>query len=256
MTIPPLCSTLPLASLAILSFFALTQCKDTPKTQGSSADGSGTQYIYPNSPRPVTYSGASPKDPNKISGSPNLIDVRKAIPSIKVDLRYAGSHNVVGKPLYPADMPCLLHPATVAKLRKAQTYLNAKGYSLKIWDAWRPPGAQRRLFIEAPPEGQEYIADPDNFWSQHCNGTALDVTLVNLRGHEMRMPTDFDEFTEDAAFHYKGSNPVIRRNVLLLQRAMYMAGFYGLEVEWWHFNDVTNHHAEIIFASEVGVKLP
>jgi D-alanyl-D-alanine dipeptidase len=252
MTTPPLPPAPSLASLAILSMLVFTQCKDTP----NSSAGSGTQYIYQNSPASISTPGASPKDPNKTGQPPNLVNVREAIPSIQVELRYAGSKNVIGKPLYPPDMPCLLHPTTVDKLRNAQTYLNAKGYGLKIWDAWRPPAVQRRLFEEAPAEGKEYIADPDNFWSQHCNGTALDVTLINLRGHEMRMPTDFDSFSKDAAFHYQGSNPIIRRNVLVLQRAMYMAGFYGLEVEWWHFNDMANPRAEIVTARDVGVKLP
>ncbi|MEM8953949.1 MAG: M15 family metallopeptidase [Verrucomicrobiota bacterium] len=243
---PSLRSAPAFASLALLASLSFVQCKSKPTSVGG-----GTQYLYQDA---FTTNPSRPRDPG--DNTPNLVNIREAIPSIEIELRYAGSQNVLGKPLYPKDMPCLLHPAVVEKLRKAQSYLNAKGYSLKIWDAWRPPAAQRRLFDEAPPEGKDYIADPDNFWSQHCNGTAVDVTLVNLRGQEMKMPTDFDSFSKDAAFHYRGGNPAIRKHVFILQRAMYRAGFYGLELEWWHFNDVANHRAEVVFAADVGVTLP
>jgi D-alanyl-D-alanine dipeptidase len=34
---------------------------------------------------------------------------------------------------------------------------------------------------------------------------------------------------------YQGSNPLVRSNLKLLQKAMARAGFYGLRTEWWHF---------------------
>ena len=49
------------------------------------------------------------------------------------------------------------------------------------------------------------------------------------------MPTEFDNFTPAAMLDYQGSNPAVRSNLKLLQKAMARAGFYGLRTEWWHF---------------------
>jgi len=49
------------------------------------------------------------------------------------------------------------------------------------------------------------------------------------------MPTDFDDFTPAAVWHYLGPDPAIRSHLHLLQVAMRDAGFYGLHTEWWHF---------------------
>ena len=75
-----------------------------------------------------------------------LIHVPAEIPSIKIDLRYRTRHNATGKPLYPQDMPCLLHRSAVDKVAVAQRILRRKGYGLKILDAWRPPESHRALW--------------------------------------------------------------------------------------------------------------
>jgi D-alanyl-D-alanine dipeptidase len=61
------------------------------------------------------------------------------------------------------------------------------------------------------------------------------VTLVDRNGKDVPMPTEFDNFTPAAMIEYQGSNPVVRSNLKLLQKAMARAGFYGLRTEWWHF---------------------
>jgi D-alanyl-D-alanine dipeptidase len=58
-----------------------------------------------------------------------LVDVRQAIPGISVDLRYATRHNVTGRPLYPRDMPCLLRPSTLDRLKEAQATLRAQDHA-------------------------------------------------------------------------------------------------------------------------------
>lgn len=49
------------------------------------------------------------------------------------------------------------------------------------------------------------------------------------------MPTDFDNFTPAAMWHYRGADAAIRSHLHLLQIAMRDAGFYGKPTEWWHF---------------------
>jgi D-alanyl-D-alanine dipeptidase len=164
----------------------------------------------------------------------NLVEIKKVDPTIKIELRYATADNITGQPLYPADMPALLRPAAAARLAKAQAYLRARGYGLKIWDAYRPVAAQIKLW-EKTHDGA-YVADPyDGNGSLHTWGVAVDATLVDKDGNDVSMPTAFDEFNSRAKLHYNGDDAVVKSHLKLLQRAMRYGGFYGMRTEWWHF---------------------
>lgn len=166
--------------------------------------------------------------------SVELVDLRSIDPTIVVDLRYAGVRNIGGVAFYPSNMPALVRPAVARRLALAQTFLRAQGSGLKIWDAYRPKAAQARLWELT--RTTTYLADPNGgIGSLHTRGVAVDATLVDNHGRELQMPTDFDDFSLAAMIYYRGPNPLIRRNLLMLQRAMARAGFYGLRTEWWHF---------------------
>ncbi|WP_395740355.1 M15 family metallopeptidase [Prosthecobacter sp.] len=174
-------------------------------------------------------------DPVEAAKKYNLVDVRKVIPGISIDLRYATSQNVTGQPIYPANMPCLLRSETAAKLRKAQDLLRPQGYALRIWDAYRPPEAQETLHKHASTTGM--FLSPNTGWSRHCGGIAVDLTLIDAQGNEQRMPTYFDQDMAHASPNYQGSDPLVKRNLQLLKATMRLAGFTQLESEWWHFDD-------------------
>ncbi len=182
-----------------------------------------------------------------------LVDVRTAVPDISVDLRYATRHNVVRRPVYPANMPCLLRASTVAHLKKAQASLRRQGYGLRIWDAWRPQEAQQVLYAHGGGTGM--FLDPRTGWSRHCGGISLDATLVDLEGHEQRLPTYFDEDLQKASSNARPRDPVILRNLEILHRAMREAGFTPLEGEWWHFDDADYLHepVSVIRAADLGM---
>lgn len=169
-------------------------------------------------------------EPHSLMSEP-LVNLKTVDPSIVIDLRYASPRNVTGQPLYPANAPCLIRASVAQWLRYTQYILRKQGYGLKIWDAYRPPTAQQRLFdfIRKP----EFIANPAK-GALHTWGVAVDATLVDLKGHDVPMPTDFDIFTTTAAMHYHGEDTTIAKNLKILQRAM-SPGFYGLRGEWWHF---------------------
>jgi len=61
------------------------------------------------------------------------------------------------------------------------------------------------------------------------------ATLIDTQNRAVQMPTDFDDFTPAAMWHYRGADPAIRSHVHLLQVAMRDADFYGQPQEWWHF---------------------
>ncbi|MES2598309.1 MAG: M15 family metallopeptidase [Verrucomicrobiota bacterium] len=165
-----------------------------------------------------------------------LVDVRAAIPGIKVDLRYATRHNVTGRPLYPRNMPCLLRPSTLERLKQVQAALKTQGYGVKIWDAWRPPEVQEMLVSQDGKSGM--FLDPEVGWSRHCGGVSLDATLVDASGHELRMPTAFDENFAQAGSDQIPADPIVRQNLQVLHSAMRAAGLKPLPSEWWHFDDI------------------
>ncbi len=167
------------------------------------------------------------------AAEPELVDIRAVDPTIVVELRYAGSRNMAGKPIYPPNMPALARPEVARRLAIAQATLRPKGVGLKIWDAYRPKYAHDRLWELSPIT--DYVADPKEGGSLHTSGAAVDATLVDTRGRDLKMPTDFDDFSLLAMLHYTGADNYIRRNLRMLQSAMGKAGFYGMRTEWWHF---------------------
>jgi len=206
---------------------------------------------------PVESRKAVPLPINEQSTAQSLTNVRGVLPDVVCDLRYATTHNVTGRRVYPPDMPCMLQASTVTKLEKAQAFLHAQGYGLKIWDAWRPAEVQVSLH-EATRDTQLFV-DPQEAWSKHCCGMAVDVTLVNAQGKDVPMPSDFDTVGIKSASNYTGPNPVIRRDLALLQTAMAQAGFKPIDSEWWHFDDadfLDGSPPPPIHARDAGVILP
>jgi zinc D-Ala-D-Ala dipeptidase len=184
-----------------------------------------------------------------------LIDVRQAIPDISIDLRYSTRHNVTGRPLYPRNMPCLLRPSTVERLKEAQTTLRAQGYGLRIWDAWRPSEAQEKLYSHGRSTGM--FLDPKVGWSRHCGGVSVDATLVDAKGRELPMPTYFDENLDRAASDLMPRDPIVRRNLRTLHNAMRGAGLLPLPSEWWHFDDADylQNPVLVIRGKDLGIEI-
>lgn len=151
-----------------------------------------------------------------------------------IDLKYATCDNFVQKTLYPSPT-CVLTKGTLDKLIKANNLVKKQGYSIKIWDAYRPLSIQKIMW-EATPD-KNYVANPYRSGSKHNRGAAVDVTLVDKNGKEVIMPTGFDTFSEKASPNYKGMSAEQRKNLNVLSKAMTASGFKQLSTEWWHFDD-------------------
>jgi zinc D-Ala-D-Ala dipeptidase len=165
---------------------------------------------------------------------PELVDIKSVDRSIVIELRYAGIHNPIHRPLYPPSMRALIRPSVAKQLVGAQNFLRHYKYGLKIWDAYRPESVQRQLWQFV--HDQSYVTNPDDgVGSLHTWGVAVDATLVDARGRSVRMPSDFDEFTPAAMLHYHGMDLLVGSHLRLLQAAMGRNRFYGLHTEWWHF---------------------
>lgn len=187
-----------------------------------------------------------------------LVEVSKIVPDIRVQLRYTTPRNASGHILYPAGMPCLLREATARKIAKVQAYLREHELGLLIWDAYRPPEVQQALW-DLSGRLQNFVSDPAIGWSAHCTGTAVDVTLVDLAGRPLPMPTDFDVLTPEARAIYTGKDQDISQRMRILHRAMRYAGLALYKREWWHFSDPDFRplgRRHVVFAKSIGLRVP
>ena len=165
-----------------------------------------------------------------------LVDIRLVDPSIGIDLRYSREDNIAGRPLYGPEFPPMLREATARRLAHANGILKQSGLGLVVWDAYRPHDTQVELWHACGCDPR-YAANPVDHPSAHSRGCAVDVTLCDLSGNAVAIPTRFDDFSSRAASDYPQPDPAVRRNMRLLRHAMSAAGFIGLESEWWHFKD-------------------
>lgn len=164
-----------------------------------------------------------------------LVRVRDLIPHIYVDLKYSGDDNFMGRAVYDFDDAWLRY-GTALRLAEAQSILAHQGYSLKIWDAFRPLSVQFKMWEVYPVSG--YVANPTNGGSsKHNRGSAVDVTLVAEDGSELPMPTAFDDFAAVPDRDYAKYPAAAAANAIRLEQAMAAAGFLPYEGEWWHYND-------------------
>ena len=164
-----------------------------------------------------------------------MVAVKDYAPSIRVELRYSGKKNMTGKRLYDYHEAYLRY-GTVKKLVKAQKKLEKYSMGIKIWDAYRTPAAQKKLWAVCP--NPAYVSDPAKGTSSHTRGSAVDVTLVDMDGTELVMPTEFDNLTKLADRDYSDiDDEFARENAMLLEKTMKSCGFKAYSEEWWHFTD-------------------
>ena len=161
-----------------------------------------------------------------------MVDIAKADPRIRVDIRYATPDNFTKTVLYPAGR-CLLRRSVAKRLSLVATDVASQGLGLKVWDCYRPLAIQRKLWALVP--DTRYVADPSK-GSRHNRGAAVDVTLVDASGRELEMPTGYDDFSEAAHRASTAGSPAARANARRLEDAMAPHGFKGLSTEWWHFD--------------------
>ncbi|MDD5260250.1 MAG: M15 family metallopeptidase [Methylacidiphilales bacterium] len=177
--------------------------------------------------------GAEAADSIKVPHT-QLVRVQDEIPGILVDLRYAGVRNITHKAIYQ-DSTAWLRPETAHRLKLVQNELRRQGYQLVIWDAYRPAWAQRKLWEAFP--NANFVAPPRQ-GSRHTRGTSVDVSLADLQGKLVEMPTDHDVFGPKASQSLSLSDisPTARRNALILRNAMFQNKFSGVPAEWWHYD--------------------
>jgi len=205
-----------------------------------------------------------------------FVDAKTFIPDLIVEMRYTMAHNFVGKPIPGYKAPrCLLTRPAAQALQCAADSLRPRGYTLKVYDCYRPQTAvnafvswgrdlrdqktkpefypevdKRRLFVEG------YIASR----SGHSRGSTVDVTLVPLSAPQAPfdpgatairacdsksaartndgsadMGTGFDCFSALSHTSSIKVNETQRANRKLLHGFMRQCGWINNINEWWHY---------------------
>ncbi len=162
----------------------------------------------------------------------DFVDISELDGSLILDIRYATSRNFTGKVMYPV-VRCLLRRDAALRVIRVEQKLRTQGYRLIIFDGYRPLSVQKKFWNILPDE--RYVADPGK-GSRHNRGAAVDVSLGDLAGHALAMPSDYDDFSEKAHRDYSGASGEAQRNCALLEAAMREEGFDPFPTEWWHFD--------------------
>lgn len=202
--------------------------KETANIQETAAQEVTAQKI-------ITQEITTEKEPE----NDEYVLVKKYIPDIYVELRYATENNFTGVKIYDFTEAYLRY-GTVKKLAQVQKELKQHGYSLKIWDAYRPFEAQQKLWEVYP--DPNYVANPANGMKKHNLGGTVDITMVAADGTVISMPTEFDDFSLKADRDYSDiEDEEAVKNVMILQNAMENNGFTGYQGEWWDYSDTVEY---------------
>lgn len=167
-----------------------------------------------------------------------LIDLDK---DFIIDLKYATTDNFTKVKIYQSG-ECYINKNTARHLIEAKNIFKKAGYKIKIWDAYRPISAQKKFFEILP--NNNFVATPPDmnlikkFKPSHMNGLCIDLTLTDISGQEISMPSKFDDFSKNASLTCSTTDVSLRNNAEYLKSVMELVGFQAYSGEWWHFYDI------------------
>ena len=184
-------------------------------------------------------------------------------PTIRQDMRYAGSDNFIHRPAKGYEAPvCIVTQAAAKALVRVQARLAADGLTLVMFDCYRPDRAVKDFL--------EWIGDggpPDPKWypnvergnlhrdgylarrSAHSRGSTVDLGIASLDGDVaatepwcgggfarlLEFGTGYDCLDPIATTKHAGLAAGAAENRKLLVEAMRAEGFRNYSKEWWHF---------------------
>lgn len=185
---------------------------------------------------------------------PGFVDLKELCPELVVQMNYASADNFTGE-VVPGYLvvKALMAKEPAMVLAKVQKDALKKGYSLKIFDSYRPAKAVEFFLrwaelpetnpdiklIHYPKFTRKEILDNGFIAkrSSHSKGSAVDLTLVDTKsGKELDMGTPFDFFDELSHTDSKQVSAEQKKNRHLLRSLMESHGFKNFSQEWWHYS--------------------
>ena len=201
------------------------------------------------------------------SGFVVLTDI---VPEIEVELRYYTNYNFIGDRIRGYEEPvALVTKETAYALKKVNSELAPLGYTLKVYDAYRPQKAVDH-FVEwardlndvrmknyfYPEEKKENLFSNGFIATRsgHSRGSTVDVTLYDVRNEcDVDMGGTFDYFGELSHPDYKNITTEQYANRMLLRETMMKHGFKPLAEEWWHFTLADEPFPDVYFTFPVNI---
>jgi zinc D-Ala-D-Ala dipeptidase len=202
----------------------------------------------------ILFAQGPPKETGNFR-KPELVELTKLDPTIKLDIRYATKNNFLGRPVYKQARAFLQRPAAEALMR-VNASLKSKGFGLVIFDGYRPWSVTKAFWDATPEDKKIFVADPSK-GSRHNRGCAIDLSMFDLRtGKLVQMPSEYDEMTERSHINYECATDMAKHLRETLRKAMEAEGFVVYEPEWWHYDykDWQEYPIQNIKFSDVGKK--
>jgi D-alanyl-D-alanine dipeptidase len=174
---------------------------------------------------------------NQVVENPNmqLVEIKKLIPNITLDIKYATKNNFAKQAVYNQARAFARKPV-VDSLLKIEKELNKSGLGLKIFDGYRPYVVTVKFWEITPNDQKDYVANPKT-GSRHNRGCAVDLTLIDYKTKkELLMPTLYDSFDPEASPSFENLPMLAKKNRDFLISTMAKYGFKVYKNEWWHFD--------------------
>ena len=172
--------------------------------------------------------------------------------SIIVDLKYYSPENFTGQFVdgYHSNNAILTKESAVA-LSNAQDDFNKLGYSLILYDAYRPQRAvdfflrwsknlndtiNKRIYYPNIKKSELFELGYIAYKSGHSRGSTVDVSLIEISTNKLLdMGTIFDYFGVESHTFFDDISEKQKSNRLILYEIMSNNGFKNYSKEWWHF---------------------
>ena len=181
-----------------------------------------------------------------------FVNASDIVPGLIVDMRYFSARNFVGTSIDGYEKPiCYLTRPAAQALAQVANAASQQGYSLKVFDCYRPARAvahfvrwahdleDTAMKAEFYPSVEKRYLFRDGYIasrSGHSRGSTIDVTLIQKSdGNEIDMGTSYDFFSTKSWPSDRSVSAAAQRNRKLLGDLMRRDGFDGYDKEWWHF---------------------
>ncbi|MFC2253383.1 M15 family metallopeptidase [Labrys portucalensis] len=187
---------------------------------------------------------------------PGFVRLAEVAPGIRQDMRYAGSHNFIGRPVAGYDSPaCWLKREAAQALAAAARDLEKRQWRLVVHDCYRPrravadfvawarDAADQRTkaeFYPRTPKSRLFALGYVARASSHSKGIAVDVGAERVDAAGQVSPLDFgggfDLFDEMSWTASKAVSTEAAANRKALVAAFAAHGLANYAREWWHFS--------------------